>query len=225
MSSLRRMIKKTLIHFGLYDPGSKGRHAWVGNIELSDMKRQFQISFLKDFGLLPEHRLLDLGCGTLRGGIPIIQYLNAGNYCGIDVQAKALAEARKELSENNLDNKSVLLLDAKSAATQLENTRFDYIWAFSVLIHIDDDKLDDTMRFASEHLAGNGVFYGNVNIGEREDGEWLGFPVVTRPLSLYEDTASQNGLKLDVVGTLHSLGHISGKQKQDQQMMLRFTHL
>ena len=52
------------------------RHGLVGRPELWQQKRDFQIAFLREHGLLPAHVLVDLGCGTLRGGIPIIAYLD-----------------------------------------------------------------------------------------------------------------------------------------------------
>jgi hypothetical protein len=43
--------------------------------------------------------LVDLGCGTLRGGIPIIEYLDADSYIGVDVREEAIEEARRFLTD------------------------------------------------------------------------------------------------------------------------------
>ncbi len=76
---------------------STERHSHVGAPEGWELKRRFQIDFLKKQGLKPEHYLLDIGCGTLRGGIPIIDYLDKGHYYGIEVRDFVLDEGRKEL--------------------------------------------------------------------------------------------------------------------------------
>jgi cyclopropane fatty-acyl-phospholipid synthase-like methyltransferase len=81
------------------------RHALVGPADLWESKRRFQKNFLLRAGLKPHHRLLDFGCGTLRGGIPIIDYLDAGNYIGLDVRTETLKEACVELEESGLDVK------------------------------------------------------------------------------------------------------------------------
>src|SRR6185312_14764944 len=86
------------------------RHLLVGPATLWKMKRDFQIDFMKRMGLRPENSLLDIGCGTLRGGVAFIDYLDAGHYCGIDVRENALAEGRKELAEHGLEGKRPELL-------------------------------------------------------------------------------------------------------------------
>src|SRR5262245_52171544 len=54
---------------------------------------RFQLAFLRRMGLRPSHRVLDIGCGPLRGGLPLIRYLDRGRYTGIEVRGEALAEA------------------------------------------------------------------------------------------------------------------------------------
>src|SRR5687768_3023376 len=49
-----------------------------------------QLAFMKAQGLRPEHRLLDIGCGALRGGRHFIRYPAPGQYYGIDRNASLL---------------------------------------------------------------------------------------------------------------------------------------
>ena len=46
---------------------------------------ELQFRFLVDQGLKPEHVLLDIACGSLRGGVRFFPYLDTGNYLGIDM--------------------------------------------------------------------------------------------------------------------------------------------
>lgn len=46
---------------------------------------RLQLDFLRRAGLLPHHYLLDVGCGSLRGGIRFVPYLDPGHYFGIDI--------------------------------------------------------------------------------------------------------------------------------------------
>src|SRR5208282_4584116 len=59
-----------------------------------------QFEFLKEQGLAPGHRLVDIGCGCLRGGVHFVPYLQKGGYCGIDLNASLIEAGRKELLKN-----------------------------------------------------------------------------------------------------------------------------
>ena len=78
---LKRIARNTInLIQGFSYTSKERRHAMVGPAKLWKMKRDFQIKFLKKSGLLPKHYLLDIGCGTLRGGIPFIEYLDEKKY-------------------------------------------------------------------------------------------------------------------------------------------------
>ena len=202
--------------------GGGDRHVLVGPAHLWRMKREFQIDFVRGRGLLPHHRFLDLGCGTLRGGIPVIAYLDPGHYHGIDVRPEALDEAHKELAEARLEHKRpVLLLGGDLDATDL-GVRFDVVWAFSVLFHMDDAILAAALRFVRRHLADGGVFYANVNPAARPPGQWREFPVMSHEIAFYEEQAALAGLSVRDLGPLRDLGHVSGVDEQDAQHMLEF---
>ena len=148
--SIRRRIQS------LVQGKKERRHALVGPAGLWKEKRDFQFQFLRERNLQAEHYLLDIGCGTLRGGIPLIDYLQEGHYFGIEVRAETLAEGRKELCEEGLVGKSPTLLLSEDISQLVIDQQFDYMWAFSVLIHMADDILDRTLAFVSRQLTDTG---------------------------------------------------------------------
>ncbi|MGH8603035.1 MAG: class I SAM-dependent methyltransferase, partial [Gammaproteobacteria bacterium] len=148
------------------------RHSRVGSPKLWKMKRDFQIRFLEQAGLEPQHHLLDLGCGTLRGGIPIIEYLEKGHYFGVEARQDVLDEGRKELQESKLVDKEPTLIATADISSLNLAQEFDFIWAFSVLIHMEDKILYDALDFARRHLKDDGCFYANANVDDRADGSW-----------------------------------------------------
>ena len=194
----------------------------VGPPHLWRMKRDFQIEFLKKVGLRREHHLLDLGCGTLRGGAPMISYLQVGHYFGVDVRAEVLSEADKELREEGLQDKEPILIHASDLSTLSIEQKFDFIWAFSVLIHLTDSILSDALSFIRNQLQPSGVFYANVSIGETSDATWREFSLVSRTMEFYKDIAHKNGLKVQDMGTIASLGFASGHQGHDSKTILQF---
>jgi hypothetical protein len=197
------------------------RHDMVGPGHLWREARDLQIAFLTEEGLEPGHTLLDVGCGTLRGGVAFIGYLEPGRYWGVDVRAEALDEGRRELREEGLDGKAPHLVLAEDLGALDLGARFDYVWAYVVLIHMTDDVLDGCLGMVARHLAADGVFFGNVNVGAKPDGVWDRFPVMFRSVAFYEEAARRHGLRATDLGTMEDLGYRLGT-KGDRQHMLRF---
>jgi SAM-dependent methyltransferase len=197
------------------------RHAQVGRPHLWKMKRGFQIAFLREVGLKPEHYLLDIGCGTLRGGIPMVRYLKEGHYVGIDTRPDVLKEARKELETEKLTSKAPALVCAPTISSLDLGRTFDYVWAFSVLFHMTDEILDDCFTFVERHLEPHGIFYANVNIGANPPKMWKGFPVIWRTLASYQRLGGAHALSVEDVGPLSAFGHVTGIAEQDDQRVLK----
>jgi cyclopropane fatty-acyl-phospholipid synthase-like methyltransferase len=200
----------------------KARHGLVGLPALWEMKRQFQIQFLKQAGLSPHHFLLDIGCGSLRGGIPIIELLESGHYYGIDVRAEVLEEARKELRESGLETKQPQVLLIRDPAEVQLPQRFDFMWAFSVLFHMTDPILENCMAMVRRQLQPTGAFFANVALGKGQ-GSWREFPVVERSMQTYSALAARHGLTVVELGSMEGFGHHSGEPYQDRQPMVKFS--
>jgi len=204
---------------------SSRRHAYVGPPRMWEQKRRFQFEFLISHGLAPESRLLDIGCGTLRGGIPLIDHLQTGHYTGVEARAEVLAEARKELADAGLERKHPRLIHAEDPAQVQLQERVDVAWAFSVLFHMHDEIVDACLGLVARTLTEDGVFYANVSLSEQREqqGRWQGFPVISRPRDFYGAIAARHGLAVSDVGRLDTLGHPKGLG--DKSMMLRFARV
>jgi hypothetical protein len=74
-----------------------GHRAYIGG--RWDELGRIQFDYMVGRGLEPHHVFLDIACGSLRGGVHFIRYLDAGNYLGIEKE-KALVRSglSKELS-------------------------------------------------------------------------------------------------------------------------------
>jgi SAM-dependent methyltransferase len=199
------------------------RHALVGPPHVWKDKRRFQIEFLCSHGLRSEVHLVDIGCGTLRGGVPIIERLDAGHYVGVDVRPEIEAEAQAELRQHNLERKNPKLIFGRPLPEIRLDERFDIAWAFAVLFHLTDEHLDECFAFVQEHLAVSGAFFANVNLGTHAPNQWREFPELWRPLAQYEETAARFGLSVEDLGTLMDLGDRS--TVGGSQHMLRFTRI
>ena len=88
---------------------------------------KLQFEFIKDQGLKPDHKFLDVGCGSMRGGVHFVKYLASGNYFGMDKEAWILEAAREvEIPKYGLENKKVTLIDRGDFDFSVFNQKFDY---------------------------------------------------------------------------------------------------
>lgn len=106
------------------DPGfieaavAQGRHRDVVGGMWDEIGR-LQFDHLKGQGLRSGDHLLDIGCGSLRGGVRFAAYLEPGHYWGVDSNAALLRAGRRELEAAGLS-------DRVPEANLLEEAEFDF---------------------------------------------------------------------------------------------------
>lgn len=112
-----------------------------GGQENWELRGKFQLFFLKQMGLAPHHSLLDAGCGPIRAGAYLIDYLNAGMYCGVDYNQDFIRVAKELVAQNSsLAGKQPELMQLDDFAFSKLNRCFDYVMVFSVLNHCETEK-------------------------------------------------------------------------------------
>jgi hypothetical protein len=187
-----------------------------------DSHRQFQIDLLKSQGLKPSHSFLELGCGPLTGGIPLIGYLDAGRYIGVDVRSSVLDLSWKEVGKAGLSAKNPRLICSSSFANdELGDARFDFIFSFSVLYHLTDEILNSYFETVSRRLASDGKCMANVNTHLSSD-KWFEFPFLKRSLETYSALAAANGLATKNLGEIRQLG-FEGEGTEKHYPLLLFS--
>lgn len=177
---------------------NESRARLVSNPKLWDWARDTQIRFLKNRARIsPRDYLLDFGCGVLRGGIPLINYLNKGHYYGIEKDPKRLAEGLKELQENNLQHKKPNL----GTDFGVIDRPVDVVWAFEVFIHLTDEILSESLKNISAVMKRKARGYATVNLATQKipDRKWKEYPVVFRPLEFYQNVGKTYGLTFEVL--------------------------
>lgn len=118
-----------------------------------------QLAVLVENGLQPHHYLLDLGCGTLRGGVKLIDYLEPGHYYGVDVDDESLEGAREALRETGLEGKGPHI--GKVADCDFASLRpaFDYILAYSVFTELPLNSIIRILMNVERVLGPEGKLY------------------------------------------------------------------
>jgi 2-polyprenyl-3-methyl-5-hydroxy-6-metoxy-1,4-benzoquinol methylase len=184
--------------------------------------RRFQIDFLKSHGLSPAHTLLEIGCGPLTGGVPIIGYLQPSHYFGIDIRESVLNLAWQEVGLENLSAKNPRLIHSSTfGAGELGNERFDFVLSFSVLYHLSDELLAQYFSTVSARLKDDGRCFAQVNT-HLPDSTWLEFPFLMRTVEKYMQFAAAANLEGRSHGTIEALGFsFNGPERFNEMLEFR----
>jgi SAM-dependent methyltransferase len=159
----------------------------------------WQFHILRDvFDLVPEHRVLDLGCGTLRAGRYLIPYLDTGNYVGMDISEAALSAGRDRLFDPVVEAKAPALLVNDDLRLEELQQPMDVVWAQSLLTHLAPPAVEELFGGLARTLASDGVALLTFFDGERASPKDYG----QDPAAL-QSLAGRNGLDATVIPESH----------------------
>ena len=186
--------------------------------------RRFQLDFAKRMGLKPNSRLIEVGCGPLTLGIPVIGYLDAGRYTGIDVRPVVLDLGWQQIGKMGLAEKNPRLVCSQSFGEHelAADIRADVMWSFSVLYHLTDELVDRLFAQVARRLAPSGFYIVNIN-PKQEESTWLQFPFNAREVAFYRELAGRHGLAVTELGTLESQGFTLGGVER-VNVLLKIEH-
>lgn len=200
-------------------PQIRRRHkleSLVGPIGFWEELRRYQFEFLRNAGLQPHHSLLDVGCGPLQGGVPLIEYLDGQRYVGIDAREAPLNVAHELIAEHRLAGKNPQLLLSQSfgAHELLGHTSFDFIWTSQLLYHLDDSALADLFSQVATLSHRETVFYGDIFVQHpahawwyTEGKTWSGFHYHFHTVQSLSSLAAPHGLHVEDIGPLEDHGY------------------
>jgi cyclopropane fatty-acyl-phospholipid synthase-like methyltransferase len=172
--------------------------------ELAD----WQLNALKTVGLLPNHKLLDFGCGALRFGLLGIDYLDDGNYYGIDAFEPYINIGHKLIKFAEI-NKSYKIIVSKNFKFQQLNDAFDFGIAQSVFTHMSGQECDLCMTELKKVMSKEGIFLFTFLVGEplTRGMLYLGAQPMMRfamkDPAFFENLASKHGISFYSVDIPH----------------------
>jgi SAM-dependent methyltransferase len=137
--------------------GDRDYRAFVGPPEQYDLIGASQFSLLCALGLRESHRLLDIGCGSLRGGRLFIPYLLPGGYTGLEPNRWLVEEGiDKHLGHDALTVKTPTFVRNDTFDVSGLDP-FDFVVAQSIASHTGPAMTRALLEAVGEALAPSGI--------------------------------------------------------------------
>jgi len=156
--------------------GQEHYRAYVGPPEDYDLVAAMSFGLLTLLGLRQQHRVLDLGCGSLRIGRLLIPYLNHAGYTGLEPN-RWLVEAgiQREIGQDQVRIKRPRFVISDTGDPLVaEGRTYDYILAQSIFSHCGPDLLDQWLFRISRLLEDSGTLVATY-VESESDTERLGW--------------------------------------------------
>ena len=111
-------------------------------------------------GLNQDSKFLDIGCGALRLGFLIMNYLHKNNYYGVEPNQIMLEEGKKKLAQELLNYKNPTFSNDENFSFQSEfnDTKFDLALARSIFTHTSKEQIDLCLLELSKVMKKDGIF-------------------------------------------------------------------
>lgn len=157
-------------------PGSEHHRAYVGPPRDYDLIAALTAGLLFATGLRETHRLVDVGCGSLRVGRLLIPYLREGNYFGVEPERRLVEEGiEKELGRGVVELKRPSFRYVSDFSLSGFEIPFDFAVAQSVFSHTYPDLFAEALRGIARVLAPKGLLLATFVEGEEtpEGSGWL----------------------------------------------------
>lgn len=143
---------------------------FVGPAERWDTQAAGQFAYMARLGLRGHHRLLDVGCGSLRAGRLFIPYLQADRYFGIEPEAWLLEDGKRlHVGDDLLAlRRPRFITGNRGFPAQQFRVQFDFALAQSVFTHASLPQIALCLRNVAEALKPGGVFAATYQRGSRD---------------------------------------------------------
>lgn len=108
---------------------------------------RLQFEFMLAQGLRPEQVFLDVGCGSFRGGVHFIPYLDAGNYLAIDKEEEIVRRGmERELGRELVESKRPEVVITDRFEFQRLSRKPDCSLSLSLFTHLSREDIERCLR-------------------------------------------------------------------------------
>jgi SAM-dependent methyltransferase len=148
--------------------------AFVGNSgEEYFIAGLLQLELLRMNGCTSDSHVLEIGCGALVAGRPILQFLQPDRYVGIEPNAWLIDAAKEGLPDTDrlLAEKRPLFLDNAEFDASKTGRTFDYVIAHSILSHAATWQYPQFLKAVRKTLKPAGVVIASIRFTDDQHRE------------------------------------------------------
>lgn len=164
---------------------------WLGGPpQFFDAVGRHQLITLLRQGLMPSHKVLDVGCGCLRAGFWLLHFLDEGCYFGIEPNEAMLQLGKAEVAGDKLINdKAPHFSNRDDFDFSCFGETFDFILARSIWTHAAPWQIGLMLEQFSSHSVPSGVLLASYLPATKDQPQYTGKDWVGR-----SNVSSQPGM-------------------------------
>lgn len=153
-----------------YEPDPARREELPHKRDKLDPLVVWQFEFLKQVGLKPRHRLLEIGPGGFRVAQHLVGYLDPGHYHAVEVSRNALHQGWQLLNDEERARNPRLYWGGDFSFHHI-GAAFDFAWAHSVFTHLAWNHIGRCLFELRRCIANGGAFYATYFAVDRDPWE------------------------------------------------------
>lgn len=186
--------------------GDNHYRAYIGPPKDYDIISAMVFNLVTNLGLRQNHRVLDIGCGSLRIGRLLIPYLNERNYIGVEPNKWLVSDGiKKEIGKDLVRIKKPTFSFRDSLDEFNTSLNIDFAIAQSIFSHTGTDLLAKWIKSVSFHLKDSGALIATFYPGENDFTEtgWFYPENVSYSINKMQKIANENGLSFRILNWKH----------------------
>jgi len=206
---LKKFQKRKKIDLTL-KAGDKHYRSFIGPPSKYDLVSAMQFNLLTKHGLRENHKFLDIGCGSLRGGRLFIIYLLENNYHGVEPEKWLVEDGIYfELGKEIVKLKKPKFLHSTNFDFNKFGAEFDFALAQSIFTHASVEQMKTCLLNLSKVANKNFKLLASFIEGDEnyEGSDWVYPGCVTYRFDFMKQLAEEYGFKCRKTDDAHPNNH------------------